>query len=183
MDIDYDEFETILKVIKPIVKNDKVKFFIERKDKNGKFSILTHLVHFYLQGGFIGSMRYKLAQGENIDEAIKETADFIYNILKYQVVKYLGVFNIMYKFYLTQQYNKLFEEVVGIDRLLTKLEYNALTENGRIASDYGVPSNIVSYYEDKTNAARIKQGFDSYEAPIFDKVENIINATDKSNNA
>jgi hypothetical protein len=174
MDIDYDGFEAMLNVIYPIVKNPKVKFLIEQKDKNGTVSILTHLVHFYLQGGFIGSMRYRQARGDSIDDAIKETAEFIYNTLKYQVVKYLGVFNIMYKFFLSRQGNTTFENAVGIDRLLTKLEYNALSDEGRIASDYGVPSNIVDYYEDSQNAINIKAGFDNYERVIFERIDNII---------
>ena len=68
-----------------------------------------------------------------------------------------------------------FEEANGLDRLLTKLEYNALTEYGRIASDFGVPSSIVDYYEDNINAEQIKASFDSYESVIFEKVEKLIN--------
>jgi Helicase conserved C-terminal domain/Type III restriction enzyme, res subunit len=174
MDIDYDGFEVILKVISPIVRNPKVKFFIEYKGKKGTNSTLTHLVHFYLQGGFIGSVDYRLKQGEEIDKAIKETADFIYNILKYQVVKYLGVFNIMYKFYLSQQGDTTFENAIGIDTLLTKLEYNALSNEGRIASDYGVPSSVLEYYENSQNAQSIKANFDTYENSIFQKIDPII---------
>jgi hypothetical protein len=98
----------------------------------------------------------------------------VYNILKYQVVKYLGVFNVMYKLSQSQKTSQKFEEVSGIDRLLTKLEYNALTQNGRIASDFGVPSSIVDYYESTDNAENIKSQFDSYEKNIFEKVEKII---------
>ena len=179
MDIDYGGFETILKVIEPIVKNQKLKFFIEYKG-NGQYSTLTNLVHFYLVGGFLGSMKYKINHGKTIDEAIKETADFVYNMLKYQVVKYLGVFNIMYKFCVSQETGVQFKEIAGIDKLLVKLEYNALTEKGRIASDFGVPSNIVEYYENETNSARIRERFDSYELEIFKKIDNIINKTDFS---
>ncbi|MEA9414339.1 helicase-related protein [Flavobacterium sp. PL02] len=177
MDIDYNGFETILKVIEPIVKNQKLKFFIEFKG-NGQYSTLTNLVHFYLIGGFLGSMRYKIEHGKTIDEAIKDTADFVYNMLKYQVVKYLGVFNIMYKFCISQETSRPFKEITGIDKLLVKLEYNALTEKGRIASDFGVPSNIVEYYENENNSATIREGFDSYEFEIFKKIDHIINKTD-----
>ncbi len=181
MDIDYEGFQVALKVIEPIVKNPKVKFLIEYKGETGQYSALTNLVHFYLTGGFIGSMRFKIGQGKSIDEAIKETAEFIYNTLKYQVVKYLGVFNIMYKFILSQEGSKGLEEITGIDRLLVKMEYNALTENGRIASDYGVPANIVDYYEDN-NSVKIKGNFDNYEKEIFSRIEQIINKTDGSTN-
>jgi hypothetical protein len=174
MDIDYDGFQTVLNIIEPFVLNQKTRFLIEYKGVNGDYSALTNLVHYYLTGGFGGSVRYKLNQGKSVDDAISETSEFVYNILKYQVVKYLGVFNVMYKLSQSQKTNQKFEEVSGIDRLLTKLEYNALTENGRIASDFGVPSSIVDYYESTDNAENIKSQFDSYEKNIFEKVEKII---------
>lgn len=174
MDIDYDGFQTILNIIEPFVLNQKTRFLIEYKGVNGDYSALTNLVHYYLTGGFAGSVRYKLNQGKSVDDAISETSEFVYNILKYQVVKYLGVFNVMYKLSQSQKTSQKFEEVSGLDRLLTKLEYNALTENGRIASDFGVPSSIVDYYESTDNAANIKSQFDSYEKNIFEKVEKII---------
>jgi hypothetical protein len=175
MRIDYDGFQTILNILIPIVKNQKLKFLIEYKGGNGQHSILTSLVHYYLVDGFIGSIRFKLAQGDSIDSAISETAEFVYNILKYQVVKYLGVFNVMYKLVLSEDNKIPFEQANGLDKLLTKLEYNALTEHGRIASDFGVPSSIVDYYEDNINAEQIKASFDSYESLIFEKVEKLIN--------
>ncbi len=183
MDIDNDGFQTILKVIFPIVKNKKLIFLITETDKNGQFSILTHLLHFYLVGGFMSSVTFKIAQGKTVDKSISETAEFVYNTLKYQVVKYLGVFNIMFRFIQSQQNNISFEDVTGIDRLLLKLEYNALTENGRIASDYGVPSSVLEFYENTDKAKDIKANFDNYEMKIFDRIETIINGTDKSTNA
>lgn len=174
LDIDYDGFQTVLNTIEPIVLNQKTKFLIEYKGQQGNFSTLTHLVHFYLTGGFMGSVRYKLNQGKTVDDAISETSEFVYNILKYQVVKYLGIFNVMYKLSQSKKTNQAFENITGLDRLLTKLEYNALTENGRIANDFGVPSSIVDYYESRDNAEAIKAQFDNYEQNIFDKVERII---------
>jgi len=174
MDIDYDGFQTVLNVIEPIVLNQKMKFMIEYKGES-QYSTLTHLVHYYLSGGFLGSIRYKLGHGKTVDDAISETSEFVYNILKYQVVKYLGVFNIMYKLSQSKNTRQPFEDVNGIDRLLTKLEYNALTAFGRIASDFGVPSTIVDFYEDSNNAEQIRVSFDSYEKTIFEKVEKIIN--------
>jgi hypothetical protein len=183
MDIDYDGFQVILKVIRPIVKNQKLIFLIDYKGANGDISTLTHLLHFYLTGGFIGSIKYKISQNVKIDKAISDTAEFVYNTLKYQVVKYLGVFNIMYRFIQAQENSTAFEDVAGIDRLLVKLEYNALTENGRIASDYGVPSSVVEYYENADKSKVIKANFDNYEMKIFDRIETIINGTDRSTNA
>lgn len=181
MDIDYDGFQVILKVIRPIVKNQKLMFLIDYKGLNGETSTLTHLLHFYLTGGFIGSIKYKTSQNVKIDKAISDTAEFVYNTLKYQVVKYLGVFNIMYRFIQAQENGKTFEDIAGIDRLLVKLEYNALTEFGRIASDYGVPASVVEYFENEDKSKDIKANFDNYETKIFNRIEKIINSADKSN--
>ncbi len=174
MDIDYDGFQVVLNIIEPIVKNQKLKFLIEYKGESGQYSTLTHLVHFYLTGGFRGSINFKLRKGSTVDKAISDTSEFVYNTLKYQVVKYLGVFNIMYKFYRYQVTQQPMEEVSGLDRLLTKLEYNAFTESGRIASDFGVPTAVVNYYEDSENSENIRKSFDDYEIEIFNRVEKII---------
>lgn len=174
MNIDYDGFQTVLNVIEPFVLNKKTKFLIEYKGVNGDYSVLTHLVYFYLKGGFSSSMKYKLDQGKSIDNAISETSEFVYSILKYQVVKYLGVFNIMYKLFQYKNTNQPFENVSGLDILLTKLEYNAITDNGKKASDFGVPSSIVDYYENRTIADIIQSQFDNYERVIFEKVNRII---------
>ena len=40
---------------------------------------------------------------------MRETAELIYNTFKYQLVKYLGVFNLMYKYYISKIENKLLE--------------------------------------------------------------------------
>lgn len=178
MDIDYDGFQLIIDTIQPIVRNPKLKFLIEYKGQSNEYSTVTNLVHFYLVGGFSSSIRFKLQQGDNIDLAIRKTADFVYNTLKYQLVKYLGVFNIMYKFYLSRKNNIEFDDVVGIDKLLVKMEYNAFTDQGRLASDYGVPTNILNYYENETEAPNIRKNFDKYEEQIFAKVEAIINKND-----
>ncbi|MCT1526937.1 hypothetical protein [Sphingobacterium hotanense] len=113
---------------------------------------------------------------ECIDSAMRETAELIYNTFKYQLVKYLGVFNLMYKYYISKIENKPLDETSGIDILLIKLEYNAFSEEAKIASDYGVPNKIVAYYDAKTpeQARNIRNSFDSYEKNIFEKVKNII---------
>ncbi len=173
--IDRDGFQVVLGILYPIILNQNLKFFIEQRDRNGRYSILTHLVQNYLEEGFMGSVRYKMEEREmGVDQAIRETSKFVYNTLKYQVVKYLGVFNVMYKLSQSKITQQPFADISGIDRLLTKLEYNALTPSGRIASDYGVPSSIVDYYESSVNAENIRAQFDSYEKSIFERVEKIV---------
>ena len=174
LNIDYKGFQLILNLLSPIIKNSELKGLIDTK-KDDVNSILTHLVYYYLSGGFMGSVRYySTNKGEHIDTAISKTAKFIYNTLKYQTVKYLGVFNVMYKYHISTSEHIPYEEVNGIDRLLLKFEYNALTEEGRIASDYGVPSKIVDYYESESLREIIKESFDDYELKVFEKVDKVI---------
>jgi len=175
LDIEYDGFQIVLNVILPIVKNKDLRFLIEYTGKRGEYSMLTNLIHFYLDGGFKSSIRYYLGIGKSIDEAVNKTAKFVYNTLKYQTVKYLGVFNLMYKYYISQNYNQKFEDVSGLDKLLLKFEHNALTDEGRIASDYGVPASVVDYYENEDRRVDIKSKFDNYELNSFNKIEKIIN--------
>ncbi|MEK3812986.1 helicase-related protein [Bacillus sp. FSL R7-0685] len=173
--IDFTGFQIVLDVLKPIVKNQDLKFLIDHKGKNNNYSTLTYLVHYYLKDGFKGSVQYKLKNRETIDRAIQQTAKFIYSTLKYQTVKYLGVFNLMYKYFISNKEQKKIEDIAGIDKLIIKFEYNAITENGRIASDYGVPSKVVDYYEESEKKLQIKKDFDKYELEAFERIEKIFN--------
>lgn len=175
--IDYQGFEVILLIIRNIITNDKLLALIDRKvtNSNGTSSLITNLLYFYLKDGFAGSVKYKIsAQQKTTDEAIRETSNLVYNLFKFQLVKYLGVFNIMYKFVQSQKTKKEFEDIIGIDKLLMKLEYNATSEKGRLASDYGVPNKIIEFYDHEENQ-KIRKKFDSYEESKFQAIENILN--------
>ncbi|HUH41636.1 MAG TPA: helicase-related protein [Sulfurimonas sp.] len=176
--LDYSGFNNFLWVVKPIIKNDQLNRIIEIEisNENGTSSLLTNLLYFYLKDGFIGSVKYKIdKQNQSTDEAIRTSSQFVFNVLKYQLVKYLGVFNLMYKFLESQSTGKSFDEITGIDKLLVKLEYNATSENGKLASDYGTPNKIIEYYDNEENKDEIKQSFDNYEMKKFEQIENIIN--------
>ncbi|KLE04079.1 hypothetical protein AF78_09570 [Aliarcobacter butzleri L353] len=182
--LDYDGLTLILSIIYPIVKNDKLKFFIdfeseikkEGKNKGKKYSILIYMLSAYIESGHIGNIKYNKEKRKlRTDEAIREASQFIYNTLKYQLVKYLGVFNIMYKFIESKRTNIDINKIVGIDKLLRKLEYNATSELGKLTSDYGVPSKIIDYYDNEEKQDEIKKSFDSFELKKFEQVENIIN--------
>ena len=81
------------------------------------------------------------------DKAISKTSKLIYTTFKYHLVKYLGVFDLLYRFHYSQVYRKDFDNVIGIQILLQRLEYNALTNTGRKLSDFGVPFELVRYYD------------------------------------
>ncbi len=179
--IDFIGFDLIIKLLLPIVKNQDLKNLIERKKyselDNRQYSILTFLLYFYLRDGFKGLVDFKINKQKNpVDDAIRESSRFVYSTLKYQLVKYLGVFNILYKYIRSKKENK--EDIMGIDKLLSKLEHNAFTKVGKLASDYGVPYQIVNYYDtleiNQQVAQQIKEKFDGYEKKAFENFERIL---------
>lgn len=167
--IDYAGFEAIIPIVLPFVKNDNLRRLMSTNQIGNTNKLITVLIWKYFKSGFKDMVN---SNNKSINEAVRTSADFVYNILKYQVVKHFGVFNLMYKYHLSITENKPFEEVVGIDAILIKLEYNATTEKGRIASDYGVPQKIIDYYENEGHNSNIQ--FDSYEQKIFEQVEKIL---------
>ena len=176
--IDYAGFAIISSIFKPIVANENLKKIMEIEVENqyGISSLLTNLLYFYLKDGFMGSVKYKIdKQDKSTDIAMRESAQFTFNTLKYQLVKYLGVFNIMYKFLESQKRGVNFDDIHGIERLLIKLEYNAISEKGRLASDYGVPSKIIEYYDNEEHRQAIRNQFDIYEEKKFQMIEQILN--------
>ena len=182
--INFEGFDLLVEIIKNIVKSNDLIYMIQEKKgtKNNKFSQsehypLTYLLNAYLNSGFKGLVDFKTEkQNMIVDKAIQESSKFVYNTLKYQLVKYLGVFNILYKFIRSKKENK--KDVAGIDKLLSKLEHNAFTKVGKLASDYGVPYQIVNYYDAlETNpkvAQQIKERFDGYEKKAFENFERIL---------
>ena len=145
-----------------------------RPQKGKDTKVLTAMMYSYFRYGLKGMINYNILKGDDIQISVRNATDFVYNTLKYQVVKYFGAFNIMYKYYLSIKENRQFDQITGIDAILLKMEYNANTEKGRLASDYGVPQKVLEYY-DLNNDINKKNAFDSYENRIFEKVERITN--------
>lgn len=172
--INWDGLQIILECINSIA-NESLTSLINQKTNHGEgdHSILIPMLHNYLEKGFKGLVSFKMDKGESVDQATRSTARFVYNTAKYQLVKYFGVFNVMYKFHRSKSENIEFERVSGIDRLLTKLEYNALTELGRKVSDYGVPAKVLNYYENEQKNDT-KNSFDEFEKRAFTSVERVV---------
>jgi len=80
----------------------------------------------------------------------------------------------MYKFSESENNKLPFDEVQGIEKLLMKLEYNAISDKGRLASDYGVPNKIIEYYDNEEKRNIIRKQFDAYEEEKFKKIEAIL---------
>ena len=173
--INWDGFQTVLDVISPITNGTLSDLIIRRTHQDtGPHSILVPMLHNYLSGGFGQVVQYELDRGESIDNATRKTARFVYTTAKYQLVKYLGVFNVMYKYIRSVEKKADFEETAGVDRLLAKLEYNAITDIGRKVSDYGVPERVLRFYEEDRKHS-IERSFDDFERKVFRNVENIVN--------
>jgi DEAD/DEAH box helicase/Helicase conserved C-terminal domain len=181
VNIDFDGFDMIVSLLILIVSNNDLYNLMNRKKhspiNNKEHSVMTFLLHAYLTYGFKGLIDYKInIQKINVDKAMQESSKFVYNTLKYQLVKYLGVFNSLYKFIRAKKENK--KDVAGIDKLLSKLEHNAFTKAGKLAADYGVPYKIVQYYDlvdsDLFKAKVIQSNFDNYELTSFNKFKKIL---------
>ena len=108
--------------------------------------------------------------GTRYDEAMRNTADMVYNVFKYQLVKYLGIFNLIYQYIMAEKEGISPEEISGITVLLQKLEYNAFNSKALILSDYGVPFKLVDYYDSPSE----NKNFDAYEQYVDSKISNII---------
>lgn len=137
--INWDGLQTVLNIIAPIVSNGKLKFMITHKfiAKSGKqYSLLVILLQAYLDNGFMGMVEYQIKnKGMNMDRAMRYVADTVYNTFKYQLVKYFGTFDILYRFVQSKERQCDMEDVKSISFLLQKLEYNATNERAKKVSD------------------------------------------------
>ena len=179
--INYDGFQIVLDIILSIVKSKDLRHMIEYKGKDGdwKHSLLTYVVAAYLDKGFNGLVEYNVKKrAMSLDDAINGASNFVYNLLKYHLVKYLGAFNLIYKYHIAKIEGISEADVLGFDRLLSKFEYNAFSDKGRLASDYGSTHNIIEYYEyidDNPNeAAKIRKRFDNFEEKLFNNLEKVL---------
>ena len=168
-------FQAIMDIILPIVREEKLKQLIARRSGPKQYSMITILLNSYLSDGFFGMVQYYVNRKENPktkDEAMRQVADFIYNLFKYHLVKYLGLFDVFFRYYVSKLENTNMENVAGLGLLLQKLEYNALSPTARKVSDYGVPFKLVDCYDSKVPYD--KGNFDAYERHIDREVSEFI---------
>ena len=110
-------------------------------------------------------------KGMNMDRAMRYVADTVYNTFKYQLVKYFGTFDILYRFVQSKERQCDMEDVKSISFLLQKLEYNATNERAKKVSDYGVPFKIIKKYEDPS----VQVEYDPYEKYVDNQVKLMLN--------
>lgn len=172
--ISFDELQNILNICNIIIPDSSaLKNLIDRKrlsEYNGReYSNLIFLLHWYVKRGVSGMIKYYAdsAEADKRDAKIRETSKLIFNTFKYQLVKYLGTFNLIYKTIISKRQNIPLEEVQGIENFLSLLEYNAFSKNGKIASDYGVPNDVVKIID--TNSNNI-QTLDPFEMSVYNEI-------------
>ena len=170
--LNWDNFDLILKYIKPIISNRELLNMIEYKSTNQKNSVLTVKVYNYIEYGYPGILKYE-KQSVSTDRAVREVAKLTFNLFKYELVKYLGVFDLLFRFVLSQKNNIPIDEVVGINTLLKYLEYNSTTEDGKKISDYGVPFKVLHYVDTKKES--LKRGFDAFEQLVYNDIKKDFN--------
>ena len=171
-------FDVICKKVHSIVRSHAMKELIEVPTASGVCLLAKYVRHFFT-GGLIGSINFYVnVKNKGIDDAVRYCTQFVYNTLKYQVVKYLGLFNLIYKEMICQREGRNLEDVAGIDGLLVKFEYNADTLLGRQVSDLGAALKVVRYFDtinDQQASNRILQEMDEYELENKEAIERIIN--------
>lgn len=168
-------FQAILNLIFPIVREEKLKQLISfRVGGKQEYSLVTVLLSSYLEGGFMSMVNYYTTRQNSPktkDEAIRIVADFVYNIFKYHLVKYLGLFDAFFRYRVSILENIDIDSVPGLGLLLQKLEYNALSPAARKVSDYGVPFKLIDCYDSQTEYDKAQ--FDAYEKQIDEQVSRL----------
>ena len=133
------------------------------------------MIAVFFQNGFIGAVNH-YAKSNDIDKAVRLSAKFVFNTLRYQVVKYLGLFNLCYKHSVSQETKVPIDEISGLDSIMMKMEYNASTAFGRKASDAGASFKVIDYYDNiyiNPNSLAY-ENLDDYEKSNADKIREIV---------
>lgn len=173
--LDWAGFQTVMNVVLPIVTEEKLRSLIEYKTgRTQTYSLITVLLNSYLEGGFLSMVDYYTTRENPMtkDAAIREVADYVYNVFKYYLVKYLGLFDVFYRYRVSILKNKPMDDIAGLGLLLQRLEYNALNPTARRLSDFGVPFKLVRYYDDEGTIKT--KTFDKYEEYIDRNIQSLL---------
>lgn len=145
----YPGLHLICQSIRPIIKNANLRFYVENGDSQRGYCYLVDMISAFVSRGFTGSANYYIKKEQDVDKGIRKAAEFVFNMLRYQVVKYFGLFNLLYKQFEATRNDVNIDEISGIEALLLRLEYSADTQLGRQASDIGASFKVVKYYDTK----------------------------------
>lgn len=168
--IDQPGFEIIVGVFRQMdIKDSNLQYFFDYS-KSTNVSRLYYAISKYLMYGFEGTVDYHIKQKDAIDVAIRKASRTIFNTFKYGLVKYLSLFDLMYKHYISCEKNIPFDQINGLESLIFKLEYNAQTPKGLVASDYGAPNKVIKYFDGQIKLSDL----DAYEMTFIDKIKNLV---------
>lgn len=169
---DWDGFDIICHILASCVKEEGLQSMMTQQISKGH-CLLTPKVYFYLKDGFLGVIENeKTYYRKSIDSAIRNASKLVFNTFRYQLSKYLGVFDLLYRYYIATQRNVDIDQVLGLNMLIQLLEYGSVVENAKKANDYGVPFSIVKYYE--TGDSKVIGTFDAYEIKVFERIKDIL---------
>ena len=173
--------ELICQTIHPIIKNDNLRFYVENGNDQSGNCYLVGMISAFISKGFSSSVNYYIGKEGDVDKGVRKAADFVFNMLRYQVVKYFGLFNLLYKQFESTRKGVNVDEVNGIEALLLRLEYSADTRLGRRVSDIGASFNVVKYYDVKENnpdnrelIGKYYNQLDDYEKYNITKINQIL---------
>lgn len=141
--------ELICQTVKPIIKNSTLSHLLKPNPTHSECCTLVLIISAFVAKGFVGSVAHYIKQHGKVDTGIREAARCVFVTLRYQAVKYLGLFNLIYKHYESTRTGIDIKEITGIDALLLRLEYSADTQLGRRASDIGASFRVIDYYDAK----------------------------------
>ena len=167
---DFKSFDFLIRKMSDCIEDVKLKGLIEKESTN-HCCVLTWLVKAYIENGFMGILNYKIKnESKSYDTHIRETANLIFNTFKYQLTKYLGVFDLLLRFRVGGLEH--YKDVTMLGGILKKLEYGYINDKARKASDFGVPFKILQYFEKQEES--IKDTFDEYEVQIFNSIIKLV---------
>lgn len=141
--------ELICQTVKPIIKNSNLSHLLKPNPTHSECCTLVLIISAFVAKGFVGSVAHYIKQHGKVNTGIREAARCVFVTLRYQAVKYLGLFNLIYKHYESTRTGIDIKEITGIDALLLRLEYSADTQLGRRASDIGASFRVIDYYDAK----------------------------------
>lgn len=173
--------DLICRTIRPIIRNGKLRFLVENGHTDRNHCYLVDMIGAFVANGFAGSANYYIRKEQDVDRGIRLASEFVFNILRYQVVKYFGLFNLLYKNCVASLRGCGVDEVSGIEALLLRFEYCADTMLGRKASDIGASFDVVKYYDiieqEPDNQEKIQQAYnqlDDFEKANVERIRQIL---------
>lgn len=172
----YDQIDNLIELIDRVIdKEEKLHKFLNKKEVENKEGIkgnhyvISYILRNYIYNGYFGLLKYDLeTKGYEIDRAIRNVSKIVFNIFRYELVKYVGIIDLIYRTIISKKSGESIDEVQGFSRILSYLEYGAFTEKGRKISDFGVPYNVVRYIEQSTRK------LDEYESVIYEEIKYIL---------